>query len=331
MKLSIGIVGLPNVGKSTLFKTLTSADVVIANYPFATIDPNVGVVSVPDTRLDVLSVASSSKKKIPAIVEFYDIAGLVKGASSGEGLGNQFLTHIRDTQAIVMVLRIFQSGEIMHVEGDVDPVRDLGIIETELILKDLETVEKRMKRAEGEARTGDKKATHELDVLRQIYHALTQSRLTIEWAHTDIVREMQLLTAKKQIFLLNGAESDVSPLLREALAPYGGAYVVADLLSGAGVSQLIHAAYDALGLISFFTTGEDETRAWTIRSGAKAPEAAGAIHSDFERKFIRSEVVSFDDFVACGGWASAKQKGKLRLEGKEYEVRDGDIMVIRHG
>jgi ribosome-binding ATPase YchF (GTP1/OBG family) len=331
MKLSKGIVGLPNVGKSTLFKTLTSADVVIANYPFATIDPNIGVVSVPDTRLDVLSVASSSKKKIPAIVEFYDIAGLVKGASSGEGLGNQFLTHIRDTQAIVMVLRVFPSGEIMHVEGNIDPVRDLEIIETELILKDLETVEKRMKRAEGEARTGDKKAMHDLDLLRHIHDALGQSRLTLEWAHTDIVREMQLLTAKKQIFLLNGSESDVSASLREALSVYGGVYVVTDLLQGADVSGLIHAAYNALGLISFFTTGEDETRAWTIRSGAKAPEAAGAIHSDFEKKFIRSEVVSFDDFVACGGWVSAKQKGKLRLEGKDYEVRDGDIMVIRHG
>lgn len=331
MKLSLGIVGLPNVGKSTLFKLLTSADVTIANYPFATIDPNVGVVSVPDERLQTLTTASQSKKTIPAVVEFYDIAGLVKGASAGEGLGNQFLTHIRDTQAIVMVLRVFGGGEIIHVEGDVNPIRDLEIIETELALKDLDTVTKRLKKAEGEARTGDKKAAAALEVLKAVQAALEAGKLTTEWAHEEVVHEMQLLTSKKQLFLLNGTQGDVPADLVPALQKYSASYVVADLSSGDGVPQLIAKAYETLGLISFFTTGEDETRAWTIRAGAKAPEAAGAIHTDFEKKFIRAEVVSMADFMACGGWNQAKQKGKLRLEGKDYVVADGDIMVIRHG
>ncbi len=322
---------MPNVGKSTLFKTLTSADVTIANYPFATIDPNVGVVTVPDERLAFLSNASKSKKTIPAIIEFFDIAGLVKGASTGEGLGNQFLTHIRDTQAIVMVLRVFGGGEIIHVEGSVDPIRDLEIIETELALKDVDTIQKRIKKAEGEARTGDKKAVANLELLKELLVAVEKGELTTQWAGEELVREMQLLTAKKQLFLLNGSESDVSQELVSKLEKYESHFVVADVSKGEGVDILIKKAYETLGLISFFTTGEDETRAWTIREGAKAPEAAGAIHSDFESKFIRAEVVAYDDFVSCGGWAGAKQKGKLRLEGKEYVVKNGDIMVIRHG
>jgi ribosome-binding ATPase YchF (GTP1/OBG family) len=335
MKLSMGIVGLPNVGKSTLFKKLTAKDILIANYPFATIDPNVGIVTVPDDRLQALANLSNSKKTIPAVVEFYDIAGLVKGASVGEGLGSQFLSHIRDTQAIVMVVRIFPSSDIIHVEGSVDPVRDISIIETELALKDLETVEKRIKKAEGEARTGDKKAQKNLEILENLKTALSGGNLVTEYAGEEVVREMQLLTSKKQLFLFNGTESDLSEETLKSIEPYGGNYVVVDLNNeeetANGIKNLITEAYKTLGLISFFTTGEDETRAWTITSGDKAPKAAGVIHTDFENKFIRAEVVSCDDLLGAGGWNGAKQKGKIRLEGKEYEVKDGDVMVIRHG
>lgn len=333
MKLSIGIVGLPNVGKSTLFKNLTSQDILVANYPFATIDPNVGVVPVPDSRLDFLADASKSKKKIPAIVEFYDIAGLVKGASSGEGLGNQFLSHIRETQAIVVVLRAFADPNIIHVEGSVDPVRDLGVIETELALKDLETVTKRLEKAQSEARSGDKKIAATVELLEKVKQKLEAGEIITQYAQEEIVYEMQLLTSKRQLFLFNGTPADFKQEYAAALSPYGGNYVVIDLSSSgsSAVSQLAAKAYETLGLISFFTTGEDETRAWTISKGAKAPQAAGTIHTDFEKKFIRAEVVSYQDFVSCGGWSQAKQKGKLRLEGKEYIVQDGDIMVIRHG
>ena len=331
MKLSIGIVGLPNVGKSTLFKILTSQEVHIANYPFATVDPNVGIVTVPDERLQKLTAVSNSKKTIPAVVEFYDIAGLVKGASKGEGLGNQFLTHIRDTQAIVLVLRLFQNPEIIHVEGAPDPLRDLEILLAELILKDLDTVERRLGKLEGEARSGDKKAIANLEALKKLRGILAEGKPALPMAGEEIVKELNLLTAKRMVALLNGEEKDASETLKKRLAELGADYLAMDLGGAPDVTPLIREAYKILGLISFFTTGEDETRAWTIVAGEKTPQAAGAIHSDFEKNFIRAEVVSAEDLLAAGGWTQAKQKGKIRLEGKDYVVKDGDVMVIRHG
>ncbi len=322
---------MPNVGKSTLFKNLTKSEVHIANYPFATIDPNVGVVAVPDERLAKLTELSKSKKTIPAVVEFYDIAGLVKGAAQGEGLGNQFLTHIRDTQAIVVVLRVFKNPEIIHVEGAPDPLRDLEIINSELALKDLDTIEKRLKKLEGEARTGDKIAIKNLEAINKVKIVLEKGGLAIEFRDEPIVKELTLLTAKRQLYLLNGEESEVTPELLAKIKEIGADYVLADLSKEAGVPQLIKKAYEILDLISFLTTGEDETRAWTITRGEKAPQAAGAIHTDFEKNFIRAEVVSYDDLIKSGGWAQAKQKGHLRVEGKDYVVKDGDIMEIRHG
>jgi len=331
MKLSIGIVGLPNVGKSTLFKALTKQEITIANYPFATIDPNVGVVTVPDERLQKLAEISHSKKIVPAVVEFYDIAGLVKGANKGEGLGNKFLSHIRETQAIVVVLRVFKDPEIIHVEGAPDPLRDLEIINAELILKDLETMEKRLKSLEAEKRTGDKKAAKNFEILDKIREELGTGNLAIKYASEEIVRELQLLTAKKQVYLINGGQFDIPDGLLQKIKEIGADYVVADLSSVSAIPELIKKSYEILGLISFLTTGEDETRAWTIEKGSLAPQAAGAIHTDFENNFIRAEVVNWQKLVECGGWVQAKQKGLVKVEGKEYEVKDGDVMVIRHG
>jgi len=336
MKLSIGIVGLPNVGKSTLFKLLTSQEILIANYPFATIDPNVGVVPVPDERLEKLNELSRSKKKIPAVVEFFDIAGLVKGAHEGEGLGNQFLTHIRDTAAVVMVLRVFKDESIIHVENSVDPVRDLEILETELAFRDLATVETAWKRFEADAKTGKSDVKKSFEHLRRIKEALEKFKLIntaeFEEARADIkIRELNLLTAKKQLFLLNGKRDDVPDALVAKIMEIGGDFIVSDLVQDNSVPELIQKAYKILDLISFFTTGEDETRAWTIRHGAKAPEAAGAIHTDFENKFIRAEVVHWDKLLEAGGWHKAREKGFLRVEGKEYVVKDGDVIVVRHG
>ncbi|PIP29810.1 redox-regulated ATPase YchF [Candidatus Jorgensenbacteria bacterium CG10_big_fil_rev_8_21_14_0_10_54_38] len=344
----MGIVGLPNVGKSTLFKILTRQEVHIANYPFATIDPNVGVVLVPDERVQKLAALTHSKKVVPAVVEFYDIAGLVKGSHKGEGLGNQFLAHIRECRAIVQVVRCFGGSEIVHVEGTTDPLRDMDTIETELSLKDLETVSKRLEKAEGEARGGDKTATHDRDALRKVKEAIGgdyRLRKSIDglFAHEEVVRNLQLLSAKKQIMLLNGKQEDVGEALLAKIKEMGADYLVADLAEAdavptpfggeplRAVEPLIKKAYEVLGLVSFFTTGEDETRAWTIERGTKAPQAAGVIHTDFEKNFIRAEVVNWEKLLEAGGWAQAKQKGWLRLEGKEYIVEDGDVMVIRHG
>lgn len=335
MNLSIGIVGLPNVGKSTLFKLLTKKEVLVANYPFATIDPSVGVVAVPDERLQKLTELSSSAKTIPAVVEFYDIAGLVKGASVGEGLGNQFLSHIRETDAVVQVVRCFKDPGIIHVdESGVNPERDIEIINAELIFKDLDTVNKRLVSLEKEAR-GDAKKLKDVAVIKEIKEGLEKEILAKNIrdgiADEPVVKELQLLTAKPQIYLLNGEESDVSDSLKAKVEELKSGYIVYNLAAAEDLGELIRKAYEILGLISFFTTGEDETRAWTIRNGAKAPEAAGAIHTDFENKFIRAEVIATDKLLEAGSWSAAKQKGWLRLEGKEYVVADGDVMVIRHG
>lgn len=337
MKLSIGIVGLPNVGKSTLFKILTRQEVNIANYPFATIDPNVGVVPVPDERLLKLAAMSKSKKIVPAVVEFYDIAGLVKGANKGEGLGNQFLAHIRETQAIVAVLRTFANPEIVHVENSVDSLRDLEIINSELILKDLETLEKVLLKAEADARGGKKEAMEDKEALVKIKAWLETGKLPAESEEiSSLIRankrivELNLLTAKRQIYLLNGDPKSAPPGLLEKILSLKADYLIADLADVRQLPELTDKSYKILGLISFLTTGEDETRAWTIKEGMKAPEAAGVIHTDFEKNFIRAEVVNWQKLLEAGGWNKAKQKGLIRLEGKEYIVQDGDVLVVRH-
>lgn len=331
MKLSIGIVGLPNVGKSTLFKLLTKAEVHIANYPFATIDPNVGVVAVPDERVEKLTALSGSRKKIPAVVEFYDIAGLVKGANKGEGLGNQFLANIRECKAIVQVVRCFPDPAVIHVDASVDPIRDLETIKTELALKDVETVDKRLTSIESEVRSGAKSAKENKDILESVKKTLLANQYLAAYAHEPIVQELQLLTAKKQVVLLNGSEADVKEGLRDYIKTLGADFVMMDLSREVSVAPLIKKSYEVLDLISFLTTGEDETRAWTIERGWKAPQAAGTIHTDFEKNFIRAEVVAYDKLVEAGGWNQAKQKGWLRLEGKDYVMQDGDVIVIRHG
>lgn len=348
MKLSLGIVGLPNVGKSTLFKALTKIDITIANYPFATIDPNVGIVAVPDERVNKLVELSKSKKRVPAVVEFYDIAGLVKGASSGEGLGNQFLSNIREVQAIVHVVRCFGEGDIIHVESSVDPIRDIETINTELQLKDLETVEKRMHSAERELKAGDKNASAILEALKIAKEKLSKGELLRDLKDNVSIKELQLLTAKEILFLLNGNENDVTDNLKQKIKDLGYSYVVVDLSNeDLDLSPVIKKAYEILDLISFFTTGEDETRAWTIKRGTKAPEAAGVIHTDFEKKFIRAEVVPYEKLMEAhstgstgspqassgqaNAWTASKQKGWMRLEGKEYVMTDGDVIVVRHG
>ncbi|MEK7464515.1 MAG: redox-regulated ATPase YchF, partial [Patescibacteria group bacterium] len=306
---------------------ITNLEVNIANYPFATIDPNVGVVPVPDERLDKLTKLSGSKKTIPAVVEFYDIAGLVKGANAGEGLGNKFLSHIREVNAILQVVRVFRGGDIIHIEGGVDPVRDIEIIRTELILKDLDTVTKRLVKAEADARTGNK------DMIR-IKDELVSAKTELEKGGSLLGKktgDLNLLTSKPTFFLLNGSVEDVDDKLKEKLKELNADYLVLDLAEVKQIPDLIKKAYEVLNLISFLTTGEDETRAWTIERGMKAPQAAGVIHTDFENKFIRAEVVNWTKLLEAGSWNGAKQKGWLRLEGKEYVVQDGDVMVIRHG
>lgn len=328
--LSIGIVGLPNVGKSLLFKTLTKQEVNVANYPFATIDPNVGIVVVPDERVDKLADLMKSAKKIPAVVEFYDIAGLVKGANKGEGLGNQFLSHIRDANAIVQVVRCFENSEIIHVENKIDPSRDIDTINTELILKDLETIGKRLAKLEAEARSGDKNKIKELEIVKKIHAGLNENKLAINIG-VEISPEINLLTSKPQIYLLNGKPEDVTEGLKDKIAKLKADYLIIDLANAENINDLIKKAYELLGLISFLTTGEDETRAWTIKKGTKAPQAAGVIHTDFEKKFIRAEVINWNRLLETGSWSQAKAKGWMRLEGKNYVVQDGDVIEVRHG
>jgi len=352
MALSLGIVGLPNVGKSTLFSALTKKEVEVANYPFATIDPNVGVVQVPDERLQKLASLFSSKKIVPTVVEFVDIAGLVKGANKGEGLGNKFLASIREVDAICQVVRVFEGTDIVHVENDIDPLRDIDTIATELALKDLETVEKRLASVEKEARAQKKEAIAEQVVLLRLQELLSEGKSVFQFVQenresAEHIHHLQLLTAKPMLYLLNtigDVPSEVSLKLKELNAPFVVMNIkeeaelagpLKDELEELGVDpklpELIKKSYELLNLITFFTTGEDETRAWTIQRGSKAPEAGGAIHTDFQEKFIRAQVISTDKLLEAGGYAQASAKGWLRMEGKEYVMQDGDVIEIKHG
>lgn len=350
MSLQVGIVGLPNVGKSTLFKALTRKQVVIENYPFATIDPNVGVVEVPDLRLQKLSDISKSAKIVPTTIEFVDIAGLVKNAHQGEGLGNQFLANIREVDAIVQVVRSFADPNIIHVHGTVDPQSDAEVINLELVMADLSMVQKKLAGLRPKLKTGqDKLAAKQIVILEKVEaHLKTgEPARTLTW-HEDelpLVCEQQLLTAKPLLYVINSDEAitEVKTNLTPAiiisakieaeladLTPDEANNLLLELgLKESGLDKLIHASYKLLNLVTFFTTGPEESRAWTIHSGDKAPRAAGVIHTDFEHGFIRAEVISYDDFVNFGGEAGAREHGKLRVEGKEYVMHDGDICHFR--
>lgn len=359
MALQIGIVGLPNVGKSTLFSAITKKQVDCANYPFCTIDPNVGVVEVPDERLAVLSQMSGSQKIVPTVIEFVDIAGLVKGAAEGQGLGNKFLSNIRETDAIAQVVRAFEDTNILHVDGSIDPLRDAETINTELALADLEQLVKRKDNIEKQMKSGKTKELEaEFAVVARAVEALNQNIMLrdVPWPEDDrkVLKQLNPLTLKPMLYVVNVSEAQLADgSWNDRVKDLQGRIVPvcvkmeADLstmsdeekneyleMAGqtrSGLDQLIKDAYDVLGLITFLTTGEIETRAWTVTKGSTAPQAAGKIHTDFEKNFIRAEVTSYDDYVACGGEVGARDKGKTRVEGKEYVMRDGDVCYFRIG
>lgn len=358
MSFSVGIVGLPNVGKSTLFNAITKNQVEAANYPFATIEPNVGTVTVPDERIEKLATVSASEKKLPTTIEFVDIAGLVKDAHKGEGLGNKFLANIREVDAIAHIVRVFPEGEVIHVSGKVDPIDDIEVINAELILADLDTVEKRLSAVSKKAKSGDKQSIKEAEAYQKLQTALSESKFAnTVVAHDEdeakILRDLQLITFKPFVYVLNISEEQVAdrekivaelkqkrPEIHEAvavsikieqelselsdeekkelLASYG--------LQQSGLADLIQKSYEALNLITYLTSGPTETRAWTITRGTKAPQAAGVIHTDFEAGFIKAEVIYWKDFVEFRGEAGCREHGKLKLEGKDYVVQDGDVM-----
>ncbi|OOM13521.1 redox-regulated ATPase YchF [Clostridium saccharobutylicum] len=362
--MKLGMVGLPNVGKSTLFNAITKAGAESANYPFCTIEPNVGVVSVPDKRLDVLEKMYNTKKKVYTAIEFYDIAGLVKGASKGEGLGNKFLSHIREVAAIVHVVRCFDDGNVVHVEGSVDPIRDIETINLELIFSDLEVLERRMEKTVKLARSGDKAAKTEYAIMERVKEQLEANKpartLEVTEDEAAFVKSLFLITSKPVLYACNISEDDVMEgnfdndyvkKVKEYAEQENSEVMVVSAkieeeLSGleddekaemlkeygldeSGLDQLVETSYKLLGLMSFLTAGVQEVRAWTIKRGTKAPAAAGKIHTDIERGFIRAEVVGYNDLVECGSEAAAKEKGKFRLEGKEYVMEDGDVVNFR--
>jgi len=360
MPLSIGIVGLPNVGKSTLFQTITKKQVDCANYPFCTIDPNVGVVAVPDERVDELAELTKSAKKIYTTIEFVDIAGLVKGANKGEGLGNKFLANIRETDAILYILRAFVNEKIVNVQPDINPIRDKEILDTELILKDLETVDKRVAGLEKEAKAGfaspqagKKEAIKEFEILKKVKDFLDKGKILAEQSFSDeekeIINSYQLLTLKTRLYVLNGKDEEVPAEIIETFKKNNWPFLIVDFVSEFGAADLtkeervtlglapeseldlvIKKSYELLDLITFFTTGPDETRAWTIKRGQTAPDAGGAIHTDFKEHFIKAEVINWKDLVGAGGFGQARERGLIRTEGKEYAVQDGDVIEIMH-
>jgi len=358
--LQIGIIGLPNVGKSTIFNALNeSACAESSNYPFCTIEPNVGIVEVPDSRLDKLAEIEKSKKIVPAAIKFVDIAGLVKGASKGEGLGNKFLSHIKEVDAVAMVVRCFADPNVIHVSGRVDPADDIAVINLELILADMEQIEKAFERVSKESKSGDKELLKKLEVIKKIKEGLEKETpirdMDLSADDKVLIKDIQLITDKPIFYIGNISEDQIGKKPEELRLPAGSVLICAkteaelkqlpeqereEYLESIGMggddkrgslSKVITKAYEILGLISFLTAGEMESRAWTITKGTKAPQAAGVIHGDFEKKFIAMDVVPYEKFVEANGWVKAREKGWVRTEGKEYEVKDGDVVIFKHG